>query len=66
MLARLEAHRQFVGKREQDGRPLGHLNRPHGFPVMTAQEEDLVLELVDRIETLDDGRLGVSYRAAPS
>jgi DNA modification methylase len=65
VLARLEAHRQFAGKREQEGRPLGHVNRPHGFPVMTAQEEDLVLELVDRVGALPDGRLGVSYRAVP-
>jgi DNA modification methylase len=66
VLARLEAHREFAGKRAQEGRPLGHLNRPHGFPVMTAQEEDLVLELVDGVAALPDGRIGVSYRAAPS
>jgi modification methylase len=66
ILARLEAHRQFAGKREQEGRPLGHVNRVHGFAVMTAQEEDLVLELVDRVGTLPDGRIAVNYRAAPS
>ncbi len=66
ILARREAHRQYAAKREQEGRPLGHLNRPHGFPVMTAQEEDLVLELVDSVGTLPDGRIAVSYRAAPS
>jgi DNA modification methylase len=66
VLARLEAHRRFALQRGQEGRPLGHLNRPHGFAVMTAQEEDLVLELVDRVGTLPDGRIGVSYRAVPS
>ncbi len=66
VLARLESHRQFAGKRAQEGRPLGHVNRPHGFAVMTAQEEDLELELVDRVGVLPDGRIAVSYRAAPS
>jgi hypothetical protein len=32
--------------------------------VMTAQEEDLRIELVDRVETGSDGRLSVSYRTA--
>jgi DNA modification methylase len=63
---RLDAHRLFVTRRDMEGRPLRHANRPHGFAVMTAQEEDLLLELVDRIEPRDDGRLVVSYRAVPS
>jgi DNA modification methylase len=62
--ARLAAHRQFVAQREQDGSPLGHRNRVHGFPVMTAQEEDLLLEVVDRVEALPGGRFAVSYRTA--
>lgn len=66
VLARLDAHRRFVWQRELEGSPLRHANRPHGFPVMTAQEEDLRLELVDRIEAGPDGRLVVSYRAVPS
>jgi hypothetical protein len=33
---------------------------------MTAQEEDLALEIVDRVGTLPDGRIGVSYRVVPS
>jgi hypothetical protein len=31
---------------------------------MTAQEEDLLLELVDRVEADPDGRFAVSYRSA--
>lgn len=63
---RIAAHREWVARREAEGRPPGHANRPHGFPVMTAQEEDLLLELVDRVEERGDGRLAVSYRAVPS
>ena len=59
---RFAAHERFAAQRERDGRPLGHVNRRHGFPVMTAQEEDLLLELVDRLEAGPDGRFAVSYR----
>jgi DNA modification methylase len=66
--ARLDAHRRFVAEREREARPLGHVNRPHGFPVMTAQEEDLLVEMVDRVEPGTEGRIAVSYRTvdAPS
>ncbi|MCX7031634.1 MAG: site-specific DNA-methyltransferase [Spirochaetes bacterium] len=62
--ARLAAHEQFVMQREREGRPLGHVNRIHGFPVMTAQEEDLLLEVVDRVDPGSGGRFTVSYRTA--
>jgi hypothetical protein len=66
--ARFDAHRRFVGEREREARLLGHVNRSHGFPVMTGQEEDLLLELVDRVERGPGGRFVVSYRTvdAPS
>jgi DNA modification methylase len=60
--ARLAAHERFVAQRLREGRPPGHANRPHGFPVMTAQEEDLAIELVDRVDVLPGGRYTVSYR----
>ena len=62
--ARLAQHERFAAQRQRDGRPLGHVNRSHRFPVMTAQEEDLLLELVDRVEADPDGRFAVSYRSA--
>jgi DNA modification methylase/isopentenyldiphosphate isomerase len=62
--ARLAAHGEFVAQREREGRPPVHVNHVHGFPVMTAQEEDLVLEVVNRVEALPGGRFAVSYRTA--
>jgi DNA modification methylase len=62
--ARLAAHERFVTQRAREGRPLGHVNRPHGVAVMTAQEEDLAIELVERVDVLPGGRYSVSYRAA--
>ncbi|MGQ9591058.1 MAG: hypothetical protein ACUVYA_12270, partial [Planctomycetota bacterium] len=40
---RLRAHRAFVAEREKAGKPPRHTNRRYGFPVVTRQEEDLVL-----------------------
>jgi DNA modification methylase len=62
--ARLAAHERFAAQRVREGRALGHVNRPHGFPVMTAQEEELLVELVDRVQLLPGGGFSVSYRAA--
>ena len=48
-----------------EGHPTGelcHVNKPHGFPVMTEQEEDLRLEFIDQVQTCTDGSIRVSYR----
>ena len=39
---RLANHQEFVQQRTAAGRTIKHRNRPYGFPVMTAQEVDLV------------------------
>jgi len=59
---RTSAHDRFVEERSKDKRGLPHWNRPHGFPVMTAQETDLRLEYVEAVRTSDDGSIYVSYR----
>ena len=41
--ARIEAHRAFVEERLRVGKTLGHHNRPHDLPVITAQEVSLEL-----------------------
>lgn len=41
--ARLSAHAAFAAERAAQGRPLSHHNAHYDFPVMTAQETDLVL-----------------------
>lgn len=46
---RLESHLDFVKQREQDRGPLRHRNRPHSFPVVTRQEQDLELLTLDAI-----------------
>lgn len=55
---RLDRHRAFAAEREAAGRPLKHRNACYDFPVMTAQESDLELGEVERIEIEGSG-----YRA---
>ncbi len=40
---RVNAHREFVSRRTEEGKPPQHENTPHGFPVMTRQETELQL-----------------------
>jgi DNA modification methylase len=51
--ARLARHMEFVAVRKAEGKPLKYVNRPHGFPVMTAQERDMALDRV--VAVLDHG-----------
>ena len=39
------------------------MNRPHGFPVMTAQEEEMQLDSIDRVQPCCDDSICVTYRS---
>lgn len=52
---RLWAHRDFVEEREKAGKPLAHRNRFYGFPVVTRQEVDAVLECPRSIREVAPG-----------
>jgi len=62
---RLERHRVFVEKRRAVGQAPKYSNEHHGFPVVTAQERWLRIDLIDRIEEKEEGA-AVSYRTVPS
>ena len=61
---RAAAHDRFVEEYERDKGELPHRNRPHGFPVMTVQEEELTLLSIDRVLSGEDGSIQVFYREA--
>lgn len=53
---RLQHHREFVEKREAIGNwEIKHLNVHYGFPVMTGQEVDLLINYVSAINESDQG-----------
>ena len=59
---RIDEHLRFVEECRRTGRPLRHRNEPHGFPVVTAQERDMRLDLVDRVSSPEPGRVEAAYR----
>ncbi|NBC30620.1 MAG: site-specific DNA-methyltransferase [Spirochaetes bacterium] len=60
---RVTDHLEFVRRYEADhGKPPGHLNRSFGFPVMTGQEEDLILSSVESVEREDDTKVRAAHR----
>jgi len=59
---RMQSHLGFVRRYLEESGELPHRNRPHGFPVMTAQEEELTLEYIDAVRVCPDGSVSVTYR----
>ncbi len=58
---RLQAHRHFIRYRVKTKGDIKHQNRHYGFAVMTRQEEDLQLLLVQNIHYLSGHRFNVVY-----
>jgi len=53
--ARLDAHREFVGRRRADGDPPGYAADHYDFPVVTKQERSIRLYDATAVETVGDG-----------
>ncbi|MGQ9616252.1 MAG: DNA-methyltransferase [Spirochaetota bacterium] len=64
--ARLENHLKFVESFKASGKTMKYRSKNYNFPVMTSQEEELLLPYVVRIETLDDCTYKVYYSENPS
>jgi len=47
--ARLSSHRDFAHTREDQGKPLKHVNDHYQFSVMTKQEKELCLDRIDTV-----------------
>jgi DNA modification methylase len=61
-LGRLADHNEFIEKYQIDGKKLGYANVPHGVLVMTAQEVNLRIELIENIKATGDCDFEVTYR----
>ena len=62
---RLEAHAAFMAAYEARKGASRHRNRRYGFPVVTSQETDLVLDLVREVVPESGGLYRVSYEPQP-
>jgi len=63
---RLHDHLRFVNECSHGSRRLKYRNVHYGFPIMTAQERELVLNYVDGAKILSRGSLRVTYHARAS
>jgi DNA modification methylase len=62
---RLLRHIQFVIQRIREKGPLKHQNNYYGFPVMTSQERELILNEIMDLKDLGDDTFQVTYREEP-
>lgn len=58
---RLQAHAIFVHERSKSRGALKYYNTPHGFPVMTRQEEALRLETIKNLHYASNHQFNVVY-----
>ncbi len=66
ILGRIKAHEEFVEQSAKEGKDLRYMNTPHGFRVMTSQEVNLRLLLVEDVKSNGAGQVQVSYRMPAS
>jgi hypothetical protein len=58
---RFDDHLQFVRDREAAGKPIKHINRVYGFPVITRQEAELMIPLPADLEKSAKNKFTVTY-----
>ena len=58
---RIIKHKDFIRDRELTKKSIKYLNKPHGFPVMTRQEVEAKIRLVDKIEQTAKNKYIVLY-----
>ena len=63
---RLNRHEAFVEKRIQEKKPLKYENKHHGFPVMTRQEEQILLNPLMETAEQDQNVFKVQYSDVPN
>ncbi len=62
---RLQRHEEFVRQRQEAGKPLKHENVHYGFPVMTSQETQLLINPLEGVRELGALDFEVTYLPGP-
>ncbi len=58
---RLENHTYFIAKRLQSGKEIKYVNKNHNFPVVTKQEENLIIRKLQTINHYPETKFKASY-----
>jgi len=59
---RLQKHVDFIQKRESNGKETKYFSKRYNFPVITSQETEICLPLIDEIIFLDKSLIQVTYQ----
>jgi DNA modification methylase len=62
---RLARHLEFIAARMAANEPLQHRNTAYGFPVVTAQETELILNPLIKLKRVSRSEIDVDYDVAP-
>jgi DNA modification methylase len=63
--SRIDEHLIFVEQRQAAGREIKHINRPYRFPVVTRQESELLIELLEEVSPSERDSLRATYSDDP-
>ena len=58
---RLQKHKEFITSRLEAGKEIKYMNRYYEFPVITRQEEELFLNILTEINTIDNNSYQIEY-----
>jgi DNA modification methylase len=61
ILERLERHRLFVEECRQGGRELKYTNRHHNFPVVSRQEQEILIDHLSTLNRVDELQWRIDY-----
>ncbi len=62
---RLNAHLSFIAERTAAQKPILHRSRPYGFPVMTLQEQELILNELTDVKQINKNSLQAVHSDDP-
>lgn len=65
ILSRIVKHMDFVEDRLRTKGPLKHTNKHYGFPVMTGQEREIIINDLEAFKAGEDNTLEASYSFRP-
>ncbi len=63
--SRIERHLDFAAEREKTKGPMKYVNSNYGFPVMTRQERELLIDPLESVCENEDGTFSVTYSPIP-
>jgi hypothetical protein len=63
--ARIDDHLSFVDQCRETGREMKHVNKNYRFPVVTRQESELLIDVLEEIAPLEPDGFRVTYSKEP-